>query len=126
MVVQFSSHGDWGKTRRFLGFILAGRQYAAIDSAAQRGLEALRNATPVDTGLTAASWSVEVKKSPSRAEITWKNTNIHNGFPVAIGIQYGHGTGTGGYVAGLDYINPAIRPVFDEIANTVWRAVTSA
>lgn len=125
-MVSFSSYGNFSKTQRFFAFMLAGRQYAALDNAAQRGVEALRNATPVDSGLTAASWTVEVQRSLTGAKITWSNTNVHNGFPVAVGIQFGHGTGTGGYVQGLDYINPAIRPVFTEIANTVWRAVTSA
>lgn len=125
-MVQFSTSGNFSKTQRFLSFIMRGGQYAFLDAYAQRGVDALRNATPVDSGLTAASWGYEIQKSLTQVKITWTNTNIHNGFPVAVGIQVGHGTGTGGYVSGRDYINPAIRPVFDEIANSVWRAVTSA
>lgn len=125
-MVQFSSTGNWKRTERFLAFIMAGRQYAFLDSYARRGVDALRNATPVDSGLTAASWGYEIERSATQVKITWTNTNIHNGFPVAVGIQVGHGTGTGGYVSGRDYINPAIHPVFDEIANSVWKAVTSA
>lgn len=125
-MVQFTTSGNFSKTQRFLSFIMRGGQYAFLDAYAQRGVDALRNATPVDSGLTAASWTVEIEKSLTHVKISWLNTNIHNGFPVAVGIQVGHGTGTGGYVSGRDYINPAIRPVFDEIANSVWRAVTSA
>lgn len=125
-MVSFTSSGNWSRTTRFLEFLLSGREYAILDTYARRGVEALRNATPVDSGLTAASWTYEIQKSPTMAKITWLNSNIHNGFPVAVGIQFGHGTGTGGYVAGRDYINPAIRPIFDEMANTVWKAVTSA
>lgn len=125
-MVSFTSSGNFSRTQRFLSFIMSGNQYAFLNAYAQKGVEALRNATPVDSGLTAASWSCEVSRSPGGAKITWNNTNIHNGFPVAVGIQVGHGTGTGGYVSGRDYINPAIRPVFDEIANDVWKAVTSA
>jgi hypothetical protein len=100
--------------------------YASLEGYAQRGVDALASATPVDSGLAAASWTYEIKSSPMGATITWLNTDIENGFPVAIMLQYGHGTGTGGYVQGRDYINPAVRPIFDEIANSVWRAVASA
>lgn len=93
---------------------------------AQRGVEALRSATPVDTRLAASSWSYEITGAKTNITISWMNTNVEGGFPVAIMLQYGHGTGTGGYVAGRDYINPAIRPIFDQIADEVWKAVTSA
>lgn len=126
MPVEITSTGNFDKTEKFLKFIRTGRQYAFLDSYAQRGVEALRAATPADTGLTAASWSYTVSKNPGGVRIDWLNSNFENGFAVAVSLQYGHGTGTGGYVAGEDYINPAIRPVFDEIANSVWRAVTSA
>lgn len=125
-MVNFSSTGSFSKTEKFLSFIRTGRMYAFLDRNAQRGVAALAAATPVDSGLAASSWTYEVQRNAGGAKITWKNTNIESGFPVAIMLQYGHGTGTGGYVQGRDYINPAIRPVFDEIANSVWRAVTSA
>jgi hypothetical protein len=125
-MVSFSSSGSTGKTEKFLAFILSGRMYSNLESYAERGRAALASATPVESGITAASWTYEIKRSAGGATITWKNTNLENGFPVAIMLQYGHGTGTGGYVQGRDYINPAIRPIFDEIANSVWRAVTSA
>jgi hypothetical protein len=89
-------------------------------------VRALSSATPKDTGRAAISWTFEIKKSSSSIEIGWKNTDVEGGFPVALMIQYGHGTGTGGYISGRDYINPAMRPVFDQIAETVWKAVTSA
>lgn len=126
MGVEIESTGNFSNTEKFLKFIARGGQYANIAPAAQRGVEALRSATPAATGLTAASWSYEMSQSPGQVKIGWANSNVHNGFHVASAIQYGHGTGTGGYVPGQDYINPAMRPVFDEIANDVWKAVTSA
>jgi hypothetical protein len=125
-MVNFTVTGDFSKTERFLMFIRSGRMYSFLEGQAQKGVAALAAATPVDTGLTAASWSYEIQRSPGGARITWLNSNTEGGFPVAIKLQMGHGTGTGGYVQGRDYINPAIRPVFDQIANDVWRAVTSA
>jgi hypothetical protein len=87
------------------------------------GVNALANSTPVETGLTARSWQYRIVKDRRGPTIEWYNTNQVNGTPVAILIQYGHGTGTGGYVAGRDYINPAMRPIFDTIADEVWRRV---
>lgn len=92
----------------------------------QEGVNALSRATPVKTGLAAHSWGYEAFGSGGNYTIIWTNTDIENGFPVAIMLQYGYGTGTGGYVHGRDYINPAIRPIFDKIADKVWKAVTSA
>lgn len=97
--------------------------FASLDRYGQRGVEALAAATPVETGLTADSWEYEIVKSP-RPGIRWYNTNVVNGTPVVIMIQYGHGTGTGGYVYGRDFINPAMRPVFDTIAQDIWKEVT--
>jgi hypothetical protein len=125
-MVSFSTSGSFSKTEKFLSFIRTGQMYAFLDGYAQKGVAALAAATPVDSGLAAASWGYEIKRGVGGVTITWTNTNIESGFPVAIMLQYGHGTGTGGYVQGRDYINPAIRPIFDEIANAVWRAVTSA
>ena len=99
---------------------------SVISAQAQAGVRALSHATPADSGLAASSWSYEVKKTAAGIEIHWLNSDMENGFPVAIMIQYGHGTGTGGYVQGRDYINPAMRPIFDQIADTVWKAVISA
>lgn len=92
----------------------------------QLGVHALADATPVESGLTATSWGYEVLKKGNMYSITWTNSDVENGFPVAIMLQYGYATGTGGYVQGRNYINPAIRPIFDKIADEVWKAVTSA
>lgn len=97
-----------------------------LNSYGQEGVSALSLATPLDTGLAALSWDYEVSRKGGVYSITWTNSDIENGFPVAIMLQYGYGTGTGGYVQGEDYINPAIRPIFDKIADKVWKAVTSA
>lgn len=88
------------------------------------GVNALSNATPVESALTASSWYYEVESRRGYHSIRWYNSNVNQGVPIAIILQYGHGTGTGGYVRGRDYINPAIRPVFDQIANEVWKEVT--
>ena len=89
------------------------------------GVSALESATPVDSGLTASSWDYEIHQSRNSAKIVWTNSNINQGVPIAIILQYGHGTRNGGYVQGRDYINPAIKPVFDRIAEGVWKEVTS-
>lgn len=100
--------------------------YKSLDSAAKMGVNALASSVPQDSGLAADSWSYEIKRSRGSVTIIWTNNDIENGFPVAIMLQYGYGTGTGGYVQGRDYINPTMKPVFDDIADQVWRAVTSA
>ena len=86
----------------------------------------LSSATPEESGLTANSWRYEISDTKSHYSVSWYNSDVENGFPVAIMLQYGYGTGTGGYVQGRDYINPAIRPIMDALANDVWKAVTSA
>lgn len=121
-----SSKGSFRNTDRFLKRMSRGDIYRSLSRYGSEGVHALASATPVDTGLSSASWSFEVEVSRRSASITWLNTNIENGFPVAIMLQYGHGTGTGGYVRGRDYINPALKPVFDRIAEGVWKEVTSA
>lgn len=124
-MLEFSVSGEWEKSFAYLEKLSRADFYAALDGAAQRGVQALRAATPVDSSQTANSWGYEVQKSRSGATITWTNTHIEKGVPIAIILQYGHGTGTGGYVAGRDYINPALRPVFDKIAEDVWKVVRS-
>lgn len=101
-------------------------QAPSVEALAQRGVDALRAATPVESGLTAQSWGYEIEQKNGAIFISWTNSNIVNGVNVAVILQYGHGTGTGGYVSGQDYINPAIKPIFDEIANELWKKVTSA
>lgn len=97
-----------------------------LDTCGRQGVQALSNATPRDSGRAASSWYFEVTGGKGRCAISWLNNDLEDGFPVAIMLQYGYGTGTGGYVAGVDYINPAIKPVFDAIAAKVWKEVVSA
>lgn len=126
MSISWSTSGSFSNTERFLKRILSKRIYQSVLPLAAKGTAALRSATPVDSRLTADSWTHEVKVSGSFAEVTWNNTNVVDGVNVAIILQYGHGTGTGGYVSGRDYINPALKPIFDEIADAVWKEVTRA
>ena len=95
-----------------------------MEQYAQLGVEALREATPIDTGETANSWDYDLKVTKNEAQITWTNSNTNKGENIAILIQYGHGTGTGGYVMGQDYINPAMRSVFEKIIEEIWKEVT--
>lgn len=97
-----------------------------LNNCGKQGVEALTSATPKRTGKTAASWSYEISKTSTGWAVTWNNSNINKGVNIAIIIQYGHGTGTGAYVQGIDYINPAIRPVFENMASEVWREVRSS
>jgi hypothetical protein len=89
------------------------------------GCRALASATPMKSGKTASSWNYEISSSKGHYSITWYNTHINKGFNIAIGLQYGHGTGTGGWVSGFDYINPTIAPVFEKIAQSIWEEVRS-
>lgn len=123
---SIETSGDFGKTLRTLGNLQKLNVRGILEAAGQAGVTALASATPRESGLAAHSWSYEVTGGVGQAQINWLNVDVENGFPVAIMLQYGYGTGTGGYVQGRDYINPAIRPIFDKIANDVWKAVTSA
>ena len=125
-VIVVTANGNFNNLDRFLAKMRAGEMYRNLNRYGMEGVEALANNTPLDSGKTAGSWRYEVDISKAKATITWFNTNINSGVPIAIILQYGHGTGTGGYVSGRDYINPAMRPVFDRIANDVWKAVTTS
>lgn len=125
-MITFSLSGSTSKTSAFLRKVQSPYLYSGLDGLAQRGVTALRDATPSESGLTASSWGYEIKSEGGKVTITWFNTNTVDGVNIAIILQYGHGTGTGGYVAGRDYINPAIKPIFDQIANELWKKVTSA
>jgi hypothetical protein len=103
-----------------------GDVFDILETYGQQGVDALALATPVDSGLTAESWSYEVIRKNGKYQIIWHNSNLESGIPVAILIQYGHATGTGGWVEGYDYINPAIKPLFDKIAQDVWEMVQYA
>lgn len=120
---ELKSSGDFKNLRRFLQKSIGPEIRSILDSYGRLGVSALASATPTRSGITAASWRYEVKVSGGSYGITWYNTNVVNGVPIAIILQYGHGTGTGGYVQGKDYINPAIQPVFNKIAEEGWKAV---
>ena len=124
MSVSFDISGDFEKTYDFLKRMSRGDAFKVLEKYGNLGVDALASATPIDSGETASSWTFEVEQTGSTYTINWLNTNINGGVNIAIILQTGHGTGTGGYVQGRDYINPAIRPVFDKIANEVWREVT--
>lgn len=119
--MSLSWQGDYRATKRWMDKMEAGSVADVLRSCGEKGIEALSAATPVRTGKTAASWGFEAKTSSKGVTLTWTNSNVVNGVPIAIILQYGHGTGTGGYVHGRDYINPAMRPVFDEIESRISR-----
>ena len=123
-LITFKHKGDFSNLTRFLERAKEVVHIGDLDKYGRAGVEALASATPVDSGETANSWYYEIMNSNGSAKITFNNSNIQNGVPIAIILQYGHGTGTGGWVEGRDYINPAIQPIFDEIANNAWREVT--
>lgn len=125
-MISFSSSGSTARTEAFLKAMMRGNIYSNVDALAREGVDALSAATPIESGLTAESWTYEIEQTGSGLSVWWKNTNVINGFNIAIGLQYGHGTGTGGWVQGYDYINPAIKPIFDKIANSVWKEVQNA
>lgn len=125
-MISAVSKGSFANTERFLRNVSKIDYRSIVNEAAQDGVKALQAATPRDSGLAAESWGVKVVTFKGGARITWTNSDVETGFPVAIMLQYGYGTGTGGYVQGVDYINPAMKPIFDQIADKVWKAVTSA
>lgn len=123
-MISFRQKGDFSKLTRFLERMKEGVRLGELDKYGREGVAALSSATPVESGLTASSWYYEITNKKSQARITFYNSNVQNGVPIAIIIQYGHGTGTGGWVEGRDYINPAVRPVFDKLADAAWKEVT--
>lgn len=125
-MIEIESKGSFKNTEAFLKRMSKGYMRSLLDPFARQGVDALAHATPVDSGQTAASWGYDIKVTNKSTTIIWTNSHIEDGRPIAILLQFGHGTGTGGYVQGHDYINPAIKPVFDSIADSVWRVVTSA
>lgn len=125
-MISVTTSGDFKNTDRFL------KRASNLDVITQlrrfghQGVVALENATPVDSGLTAKSWNYEIVSKGGKYTIIWTNDHVEDGVPIAIILQYGHGTRTGGYVQGRNYINPAIRPIFEKIADDVWKVVTNA
>lgn len=125
-MITLKTTGSFKKTSSFLHKMTAQRLYDKLSRYGEKGVKALSQATPVDTGLTAASWSYKIEVTNGRVTIGWNNSNTNNGVPIALIIQYGHATGTGGWVEGRDYINPAIQPIFDDMVKDVWKEVISA
>jgi hypothetical protein len=126
-MISFTSSGSFAKTEAFLKAMSRGDILRTLESYGQQGVSALASATPVDSGETANSWAYNVSRTGNTYTISWTNSHVDaDGVPIAILLQYGHGTGTGGWIQGRDYINPAIKPIFDQIAESVWKAVTSA
>lgn len=123
-MIRFRHKGDFSRVTRYFEKNKNAIPQTSLSRYGQAGVAALASATPVESGKTANSWTYEIERKNGRIKISFLNTNIQNGVPIAIILQYGHGTGTGGWVEGRDYINPAIQPVFDKIANDAWREVT--
>ena len=124
-MIKIVSKGSFRNTERFFSRMRKAEIRELLERYGLIGVEALSRATPVETGLAASSWSYEVKKTLFGSwSIIWSNSDIENGFPVVVMLQYGHGTGTGGYVTGIDYINPALKPIFNAIAEEAWKEVT--
>lgn len=123
-MISFKHTGDLSKTEKFLNYQLSKNPFEILRRYGEEGVRQLSLATPIDSGATANSWYYEITSSRKGHAIVWCNSNEPDGVPLAILLQYGHATGSGGYVLGRDYINPAIRPIFDKIAEEVWKEVT--
>ena len=122
---NLSSQGSFQDTERYLRDMSNLKIRGILEAQGQAGVSALGKATPIESGTAANSWTYKVVQEGGGWSVEWHNTNVENGFQVALMIQIGHGTGTGGYVRGRDYINPAMRPIFDKIAEEIWKAVTA-
>ena len=127
ITIKVGDKGDFKKTFKFLRAMKEKQFLKNLDKYGQMGVDALAAATPKRTGLTAESWTYDITDNGEQLIISWNNTNVQKGYyNVALMIQYGHGTGTGGWVEGIDYINPALKPVFDKIADAVWMEVKNS
>ena len=125
-MVSFRQKGDFSKLTKFLERAKESVGRGLLDQYGRKGVEALSSATPVDSGLTAASWDYKIVNQKGSVTISFTNSNVVDGVPIAIILQYGHATRNGGWVEGRDYINPAVRPIFDELAEKAWREVTKS
>lgn len=123
-MIKFSQKGDFKKSITYMEKLKEAIRLSTFDKYGREGVNALSSATPVDSGKTASSWYYEIQRTKDIISITFYNSNINKGVPIAIILQYGHGTGTGGWVEGRDYINPAIQPIFDKMAEEAWKEVT--
>lgn len=123
-MIRFKHRGNFNKLQKFF-FRMTNRDYLTILSEyGRKGVEALASSTPVDTGKTADSWEYTIETTSNRTTISWSNSNENQGYNIALMLQYGHGTKNGGYVKGIDYINPAIKPIFEAMASELWKEVT--
>ena len=123
MKISFSSKGDFSKTIKFLNKVKNAKINNILSKYGEIGVNALSQATPKDSGVTSRSWNYKIEVNNDNASIVWYNTNVVKGVNIAVILQYGHGTRNGGWVDGRDYINPAMKPVFDKIADQVWKEV---
>lgn len=123
-MIRFIQKGDFKKLNNFLERIKDIANKSQLDKYGMQGIEALSNATPKKTGKTSESWYYKINRKNNSLSISFYNSNINDGVPIAIILQYGHGTKNGGWVQGRDYINPAIQPIFDKIAEDAWKEVT--
>lgn len=125
-MISITQKGDYKKIDKFLRHKLNPKYTSILNRYGAKGVAALAMATPVDSGVTAASWSYKIRQNTQTKmfSIHWENSSVTNGVPIVVLLQYGHGTGSGGYVQGRDFINPAIRPIFEEIANDIWKEVS--
>lgn len=124
-MISFRQKGDFSKLTHYFKKVKDVNSRIDLDKYGREGVAALASATPVNTGLTATSWYYKIVRRKDSIAVEFCNSNLQNGVPIAIILQYGHGTGTGGWVEGRDYINPAIQPIFDKLADSAWREVTS-
>lgn len=125
-MISVKQRGSFDKTEKFLKKSFRRDYISVLEKFGQQGVAALSAATPIDSGVTATSWSYEIIQNESSISIVWSNSNVQKGVNIAIILQYGHGTRNGGYVSGRDYINPALRPIFDKMADAAWKEVTSS
>ena len=123
-MIGFRQKGDFSKTTKFLTKLKQNVDISTFEKYGKKGVAALASATPVDSGLTANSWYYKIEKTNGSISLLFCNSNIQNGVPIAVILQYGHGTRNGGWVHGRDYINPAIQPIFDQIVKEAWGEVT--
>lgn len=122
-MISFRQKGDFSKTEKFLKKSLGKDYRSLLEKYGEYGVRALSAATPIESGVTAASWSYEIVQNGSSISIIWKNSNIQKGVNIAVILQYGHATRNGGWVEGRDYINPALKPIFDDLAEKAWKEV---
>jgi hypothetical protein len=125
-MISFKHRGNFNHIRKFMNRVQGKSYLNILDKYGMEGVNALSAATPVDSGETASSWTYMINHTPTSTSISWSNSHVNDGVCIAILLQYGHGTRTGGFVSGRDYINPAMRPIFDKIAQEAWKEVTSS